>query len=61
MRQTNSALSNLSLNIQGHVEVPKNKFFLEKITYELIKYIDNKETASRNAMSYIYFRLVTLA
>ena len=31
VRQTNSALSNLSLNIQGHVEVPKSIFFLEKI------------------------------
>ena len=31
VRQTNSAQSNLSLNIQGHVEVPKSKFFLEKI------------------------------
>ena len=30
VRQTNSASSNLSLNIQGHVEVPKSKFFLEK-------------------------------
>ena len=31
VRQTNSAPSNLSLNIQGHVEVPKSKFFFEKI------------------------------
>ena len=31
VRQTNSASSNLSLNIQGHVEVPKSKFFLKKI------------------------------
>ena len=31
VRQTNSALSNLSLNIQGHVEVPKSKKNLEKI------------------------------
>ena len=27
VRQTNSALSNLSLNIQGHEEVPKSGFF----------------------------------
>ena len=31
MRQTDSALSYLLLNIQGHVEVPKSKFFLKKI------------------------------
>ena len=31
VRQTNSALSNLSLNIQGDVEVPKSNFFLKKI------------------------------
>ena len=30
VRQTDSALSNLILNIHGHVEVPKRKFFLKK-------------------------------
>ena len=30
VRQTYSALSNLSLNIQGHEEVPKSKFFFEQ-------------------------------
>ena len=28
--QTDSALPNLSLNIHGHVEVPKSIFFVEK-------------------------------
>ena len=31
VRQTNSALSNLSLNIQGHVEVPKSQKKILKI------------------------------
>ena len=31
VRQTDSALSNLSLNIHGHVEVPKSKKRIEKI------------------------------
>ena len=31
VRQTNSALSNRSLNFQGHGEVPKSKSFLKKI------------------------------
>ena len=30
VRQTDSALSNLSLNIHGHVEVPKSKKKIEK-------------------------------
>ena len=30
VRQTNSAVSNLSLNIQRHVEVPKSNFFWKK-------------------------------
>ena len=30
VRQTNSALPNFSLNIQGHVEVPKVNFFGKK-------------------------------
>ena len=35
MRQT---WSNLSLNIQGHVEVPKSKFFLAKTRFSLFNF-----------------------
>ena len=31
VRQTDSELSNLSLNIHGHVEIPKSKKNLKKI------------------------------
>ena len=43
MRQSNSALSNLSLNIQGHEEVPKSKFFFKSCPSAVISlYMSNK-------------------
>ena len=39
--QTNSASTNLSLNIQGHVEVPKSIFFLNHVRQLTVVQIRN--------------------